>query len=122
MVRKKRVKNLKKKNNFISGARELLYSISENKKQLKILKNESLKKINLKEREEIKLVREKAKKQRKEVLKRYEKGKENLGKALLVRKKQQLGIRLSVEKKSLSKTNREIGKIGKSLKKVRSKK
>jgi hypothetical protein len=119
MVRKKREKNLKKRNNFISGARELLNSIGKNKKELKILKNEGLKNLNLKEREEIKLIKEKTKKQREEILKRYEKGKENLGKALLRRKNQELGTRLSIEKKSLNKTNKQIGKIGRNLKKIK---
>lgn len=116
---KKRVKRLKEKNNFIKGARELLNSISVNKKELKIIKNQELKNLNIKEREEIKLVKEKTKKQRIEILKRYEKGKENLGKVLLKKKNHELGNRLSIEKKSLSKTNREIGKIGKNLKRIR---
>ena len=124
MVKKrKRGKQIKKKkvNEFVKGARELLNSIGENKKQLRILKNQELKNLNLKEREEIKLIKEKAKNERLEILKRYEKGRENLGKALLKRKNQELGSRLSIEKKSLSKTNREIGKIGRSLRKVKKK-
>ncbi len=119
---KKREKNLKKrkkKNDFIKGANELLNSINENKKELMLLKNQELKNLTIKEREEIKLIKEKIKKQKLGVLKRYEKGKENLGKILLTRKKQELGIHLSIEKKSLSKTNKEIGKIGKNLKRVR---
>ena len=107
MVKKrKRGKQIKKKkvNEFVKGARELLNSIGENKKQLRILINQELKNLNLKEREEIKLIKEKAKNERLEILKRYEKGRENLGKALLKRKNQELGSRLSIEKKSLSKT------------------
>jgi len=122
MKKKKRVKSVKEENNFLSGARKLLHSISENKKELKILKNQELKNLNLKEREEIKLIKEKTKKQRLDVLKRYEKGKENLGKSLLKKKNQKLGTRLSVEKKSLNKTNRDIGKIGRNLKRMRDKK
>ena len=124
MVKKrKRGKQIKKKkvNEFVKGARELLNSIGENKKQLRILKNQELKNLSLKEREEIKLIKEKAKKERLEILTRYEKGRENLGKALLKRKNQELRTRLSVENKSLSKTNREIGKIGRSLRKVKKK-
>ena len=118
---KKRGKHLKKRkeNNFIKSAKELLNLIGENKKELRILKNQELKNLNIKEREGIKLIKEKIKKQRLEILKRYEKGKENLGKVLLKRKKSVLGTRLSIEKKSLSKTNREIGKIGRNLKRIR---
>lgn len=117
---KKGKKHLKKKkeNSFTKGAGELLSLIGENKKELKRLKNQELKNLNIKEREGIKLIKEKTKKQKSEILERYEKGKENLGKVLLKRKKQELGNRLSIEKKSLSKTNREIGKIGRNLKRV----
>lgn len=118
---KKSRKHLKRKkeNSFIKGVSGLLSSIGKNRKELKILKNQELKNLNLKEREGIKLIKEKTKKQRSEILNRYERGKENLGKILLKRKNQELGTRLSIEKKSLSKTNKEIGKIGKNLKRIR---
>lgn len=116
---KKRHLKKKRENDFVKRASELLNSISENKEELKILKNQELKNLNVKEREGIKLIKEKTKKQRAEILKRYEKGKESLGKILLKRKNQELGTRLSIEKKSLSKTNKEIGKIGRNLKRIR---
>lgn len=118
-MKKKNPMKKRKKNNFISGARDLLNSINENKRELKEVKNLELKNLNIREREEIKLVKEKMKKQRLEIQRRYEKGREDLGKILLRKKNQELGSRLSVEKKSLSKTNREIGMIGRNLKKIR---
>lgn len=117
---KKRGNNSKKrKKNFVKGANELLNSIEESKKELMLLKNQELRNLTIKEREGIKLIKEKIKKQKLGVLERYEKGKENLGKILLTRKKQELGTHLSIEKKSLNRTNKEIGKIGKNLKKIR---
>ena len=113
------MKMKKRGSDFIKGARGLLNSIGESKKELRILKNQELKNLNIREREEIKLIKEKTKKQRAEILGRYEKGKENLGNALLKRKKQELGRHLSVERKSLSKTGNEIRKIGKNLRKIR---
>ena len=105
----------KRKNNFVKNVRELLGLISERKKELRELKNSELKSLDLKEREEIKLVKAESRKQRLEILKRYEKGQESLGEALLRKKNQELGSRLSVERKSLNKTNKDIGKIGKNL-------
>jgi hypothetical protein len=125
MVKKKKVKkrgkrlNKKSEGNFIEGAKKLLNSIGESKKELRILKNQQLESLNIKERKEIKLIKEKTKKQRAEILKRYEKGKEDLGNTLLKRKKQELGTRLSIEKTSLSKTHKGIRKVGKSLRDVR---
>lgn len=113
---KKDKNSRKKEDNFISGARELLNSISKNKKELKELKNLELKNLSIKEKKEIKLVMVKAKKQKLEILERYEKNKENLGKVLLKRKNKELGTNLSIERKSLNKTTKEIEKIEKNLK------
>lgn len=106
MKNKKEVK--KKENNFIEGARKLLKSIDANKNELKILKNQELKNLDRRGGKEITLIKEKTKKQRLEILKRYKKGKEDLGKILLKRKNQELGTRLSIEKKSSNKIKKAL--------------
>jgi len=105
------VKKKKKKSEFVEDITILLDSISQTKMELRKLKNEELRKLDLREKERIKLTKERTKQQKKMVIERYEKKKENLGKALLKRKNQELGKHLSVERKSLSKTNREIRRI-----------
>lgn len=99
------------KNEFVKDISNLLSSIGQTKIELRRLKNEELKRLNLKEREGIKLIKERTKEQKKLVVERYEKKKENLGKALLKRKSQELGKHLSIERKSLSRTNKEIRRI-----------
>ena len=111
------VKKRKKKNDFVKYISRLLSSIGQTKIELKKLKNEELRKLDLKEREGIKLIKERTKQQKKIVVERYEKKKENLGKALLKRKSQELGKHLSIEMKSLSRTNKEIRRIKKDRRK-----
>ena len=101
------------KNEFVKDISNLLSSIGQTKVELRRLKNEELKKLNLKEREGIKLIKERTKQQKKIVVERYEKKKENLGKVLLRRKSRELGKHLSIERKSLSRTNKEIRRIQK---------
>ena len=116
---KKRVKIIRKreKKNFISTVKGSLGSVMENRKQLKFLKNEELKKLKIRERELIKLIKARTKKQKIAILKRHEKGKERLGITLLKMKEKGLGNRLSVEKISLKKIDKEIKDIGKKLEK-----
>lgn len=111
----------KKKESFYESASNLLTSIGEVKKELRKLKNEEIRRLNLREREEIKLVKERTKKQRELVLKRYEKKKQEIGKALLRRKSQELSRHLSSERRSLSKTNKEINRITRNRKKLKKK-
>lgn len=106
-------KKRRRKDNFVENVTRLLSSISQTKKELRLLKNEELKKLNLSEKEQIKLVKDKTKQQKKKIIDRYEKRKENLGKTLLKRKNQELGKHLSVERKSLNRTNKEIGRVKK---------
>jgi len=112
------MKKKKKKNEFVKDISSLLSSIGQTKVELKRLKNEELRKLNLKEKEGIKLINERTKQQRKIVIDRYEKKKENLGKALLKKKIKELGEHLSIEKKSLRKTNKEIGRVKKNRRKL----
>ena len=109
----------KKKDSFTENVTGLLSSIAQTKKELGRLKNEELKKLTLSEKEQIKLIKLKTNEQKKKVIERYEKKKENLGKALLRRKNQELGRHLSIERKSLSKTNTKIGRIGREQRKFK---
>lgn len=98
-------------NTFVENVGALLNSIAREKKELRHIKNEELKKLGISEREQIKLIKLRTKQQKERVIERYERRKENLGKTLLGKKNQELGKHLSIEKKSLNKTNKAINKV-----------
>lgn len=108
-----------KKNNFLESAKDLLKSIAGVKNKLRLLKNEEIRKLTLNEKEQVKLIKERTNQQKKKVIERYEKKKETLGQALLRRKNRDLGKHLSLERRSLNKTNREISRIRKSRSKLK---
>lgn len=109
----------KRDNKFLENVTSSLEYINYTKRELKKLRNEEIRKFNIQEKEEINLIKEKIKKQREVVLNRYEEKKKNLGKVLLQRKTQELRSHLYIEKKSLSKTDKEISRIRKNLKKIK---
>lgn len=108
-----------KKDTFYKVATDLIDLIEKKKNELKILKNEELRKLNINEEEQIRLIKERIGLQRQRLIERYERKKEDLGKALLMKKKEKLGKQIVIERKSLSRTNREISKAKKDQKKLK---